>query len=81
LATLALFVSFFMFAPMSLAIAASAQQEFRWAADPEGGAPFVEADPARCRANFRVARRSALRLRALDRINWIYFDLCPLRVR
>jgi polar amino acid transport system substrate-binding protein len=30
-----------------LAIAASAQQEFRWAADPEGGAPFVEADPAR----------------------------------
>lgn len=47
LATLALFVSFLMFAPMSLAIAASAQQEFRWAADPEGGAPFVEADPAR----------------------------------
>ena len=36
-----------MFAPMSVAIAASAQQEFRWAADAEGGAPFVEADPAR----------------------------------
>jgi ABC-type amino acid transport substrate-binding protein len=46
LATLALFVSFFMFAPRSLTIAAPAHQEFRWAADPEGGAPFVEADPA-----------------------------------
>jgi polar amino acid transport system substrate-binding protein len=47
LARLALFVSVFMFAPMSLKIAAPAHQEFRWAADPEGGAPFVEADPAR----------------------------------
>jgi hypothetical protein len=47
LARLALFVSFFMFAPMSLTIAAPAHQEFRWAADPEGGVPFVEADPAR----------------------------------
>jgi polar amino acid transport system substrate-binding protein len=47
LARLALFVSFFMFGPISLAIAAGAYQEFRWAADPEGGAPFVEADPAR----------------------------------
>jgi hypothetical protein len=46
LATLALFVSFFMFAPRSLTIAAPAHQEFRWAADPESGAPFVEADPA-----------------------------------
>jgi polar amino acid transport system substrate-binding protein len=43
---LAWFVGFFMFAPMSLTIAAPAPQEFRWAADPEGGAPFVEADPA-----------------------------------
>lgn len=32
---------------MSSAPAASATPEFRWAADPEGGAPFVEADPAR----------------------------------
>ena len=47
LPTLAWFVGFFMFAPMSLTIAAPAHQEFRWAADPEGGAPFVEADPAR----------------------------------
>jgi ABC-type amino acid transport substrate-binding protein len=47
LARLALFVSFFMLAPTSFAIAASAIREFRWAADPEGGAPFVEADPAR----------------------------------
>ena len=36
-----------MLAPTSFAIAASAIREFRWAADPEGGAPFVEADPAR----------------------------------
>ena len=46
LATLALLVSFATLTPISLAIAASAHQEFRWAADPEGGAPFVEADPA-----------------------------------
>jgi polar amino acid transport system substrate-binding protein len=32
---------------MSFAMAAPAIREFRWAADPEGGAPFVEADPAR----------------------------------
>ena len=36
-----------MLAPMSFAIAASPIREFRWAADPEGGAPFVQADPAR----------------------------------
>jgi polar amino acid transport system substrate-binding protein len=29
------------------AVAASAQAPFRWAGDAEGGAPFVEADPAR----------------------------------
>src|SRR5918995_6523521 len=47
LPTLAWFVGFFMFAPMSMTIAGPAHQELRWAADPEGGAPFVEADPAR----------------------------------
>jgi polar amino acid transport system substrate-binding protein len=47
LARLALFVSVVIVAAMSLAIAAAAPQEFRWAADPEGGAPFVEADPVR----------------------------------
>ena len=46
-ARLALVVSLSIVAPMSPALAASAPQEFRWAADPEGGAPFVEADPAR----------------------------------
>jgi polar amino acid transport system substrate-binding protein len=42
-----LFVGLWTFAAMSSAPAASATPEFRWAADPEGGAPFVEADPAR----------------------------------
>ena len=32
------------FWPASVAL--GAEQEFRWAGDPEGGAPFVEADPA-----------------------------------
>lgn len=30
-----------------IASAAVQPQEFRWAGDPEGGAPFVQADPAR----------------------------------
>ncbi len=32
---------------LPLRVAASEPAEFRWAGDPEGGAPFVEADPAR----------------------------------
>ena len=40
-----LLVSLWICAPASAA--ASEPQEFRWAGDPEGGAPFVEADPAR----------------------------------
>jgi polar amino acid transport system substrate-binding protein len=32
---------------MPAPVAASEVEEFRWAGDPEGGAPFVEADPAR----------------------------------
>jgi polar amino acid transport system substrate-binding protein len=35
------------FASMPVSVAASEVEEFRWAGDPEGGAPFVEADPAR----------------------------------
>ena len=31
--------------PLSVG-AAEAEREFLWAGDPEGGAPFVEADPA-----------------------------------
>ncbi|MGE5817740.1 MAG: ABC transporter permease subunit [Deltaproteobacteria bacterium] len=42
------FFSFFLMLGLSPRVAASTAQpgEFRWAGDPEGGAPFVEADPA-----------------------------------
>ena len=32
--------------PILFAAASEPPKEFRWAGDPEGGAPFVEADPA-----------------------------------
>src|SRR5687768_18518980 len=32
--------------PILIAAASEPAKEFRWAGDPEGGAPFVEADPA-----------------------------------
>ena len=42
-ACLAVFATFAL--PILIATASEPPEEFRWAGDPEGGAPFVEADP------------------------------------
>jgi polar amino acid transport system substrate-binding protein len=45
-AAVSLVAALITLSPPSIAEPAEAAREFRWAGDPEGGAPFVEADPA-----------------------------------